>query len=95
MIPNTAKVVKAMSMFDIVIHLQSINNKSREKKNSRSNKSYPQSMCRELIRYKISYGTNTHYKLAYIIAILGEVVYLLLFQHGNIEGAMVVPNAGK
>jgi len=51
-------------------------------------------MLRELIRDKVSYYSKTHYKLAYIIAILREVVYLLLFQHGNMEKAMVVPNGG-
>jgi len=68
--PITAKVVNAMSMFDIVINLHSINNKSCDKEENNPNKSDQQRMLRELIRYKVSYYSKTHYKLAYIIAIL-------------------------
>ncbi len=62
--------------------LHSINNKSCDKEERNPNKSYPQGMLREFIRNKVSYYSKTHYKLAYIIAILGEVVYLL-FVHGK------------
>jgi len=39
----------------------------------------------------INLRSKSHHKLAYIIAILGEVVYLLLFQHGITQIAMDVP----
>ena len=89
--PITAIVVNAMSMFDIILNLHSINNKSCDKEENDPDKSYPQCMLRELISNKVSYYSKTHYKLAYIIAILREVVYLLLFQHGYIKKAMDVP----
>ncbi len=88
---NTANTVNVMSMFDIFIHLQSINKQSHDEESTRSCKSNPKSLLRKRIGYKVTYNHKPHHKLAYIIAILGEVVYLLLFQHGNTKIAMDVP----
>ena len=93
MMPITIKVVNAMSMFDIVIYLHSINKKSHDKEYTRHNKSYPKGMPGELIGYKVSDDCNTHYKLTCIITILGEVVYLLFVYHADIIRAMDVPEA--
>lgn len=91
--PITAKVVNAMSTFVIVINLHYINNKSCDKEEHYSNKSYPQRMFRKLIRNKVSYYRKTHYKFVHIITILGEVVYLLFVHHIELVIAMNVPDA--
>ena len=81
MTPITPKDVNAMSMFDIFIYLHSINKKSHDKEYTCNNNSYPKGMHGELIRYKVTNDHQSHNELAYIITILGEVVYLLSVYH--------------
>ena len=88
---NTSKVVNVNSMFVISAHLHAVYNKTYNKQYYGCNKSNPQCSPRELVGYNVSDDCKPYYKLTYIIAILGEVVYLLLFQHGNIKRAMAVP----
>lgn len=77
--PITAIVVNAMSMFDIVIYLHSINKKPCDKEYTYTNKSYPECICRELIGYKITNNCKSHYKFAYIIAVLERLSICFLF----------------
>ena len=80
---KTSKVVNVNSMFVIIAHLHAVYNKTHNKQDYSCNKSYRQCFPGKLVGYNISDDSKPHYKLAYIIAILGQVVYLLLFQHGN------------
>mgnify|MGYP001618223909 FL=1 len=89
--PITANVVNAMSMFDIVVYLHSINKKSCNKEYTYTNKSYPEGIFRKLVRYEIPDNCNTHNEFTYIITILGEVVYLFLIHHDYIMRATYVP----
>jgi len=89
--PITANVVNAISMFVILVYLQSIKQMPKYQKNQCTYKPYPQGLQRELIGYKISNDCKTHYKFTYIITILGEIVYLLFVHHEDIKRAMDVP----
>jgi hypothetical protein len=89
--PITANVVNAMSMFDIVVYLHSINKKSCNKEYTYTNKSYPKGIFRKLVRYEIPDNCNTHNEFTYIITILGEVVYLFLIHHDDIMRATYAP----
>jgi hypothetical protein len=91
MIPITPKVVNAISMSAIVNYLHSINKESHYKKYTCYYNPYPKAVLGELIGYQVTYNHKSHHELTCIIAILREVVYLLLFQHGNIKRAMDVP----
>ncbi len=88
---KTSKVVNVNSMFVIIAHLHAVYNKTHNKQDYSCNKSYRQCFPGKLIGYNVSDDSKSHHELAYIIAILGEVVYLLLLQHGNIKRAMDVP----
>ena len=86
MIPITPKVVNAISMFVIFVHLP-VKQMPEGQKNQCNHKPYPQGLQRELVGYEVSDDGNSHYKLAYIIAILGEVVYLLFVHHKDVSKA--------
>lgn len=91
MMPITPKVVNAISMFVILLHLQSIQQMSKDQKNQCRPQPYPQGLQRKVFRYKIADNGKSHYKLAHIITILGEVVYLLFVHHDDVRKAMDVP----
>ena len=91
MILITANTVNAMSMFDIFIHLHSINEQPHNKESTRRYQSNPEGMFGRLIRYKVTDNHKSHHELAYIIVILGEVVYLLFVHHEDIMRATDVP----
>ena len=90
MMPITPKVVNAISMFVIFVHL-SVKQMPEDQENQSNYKPYPQGLQRELVGYKISDDCNPHHELAYIIAILGEVVYLLFVHHEDVRKATDVP----
>ncbi len=87
----TSKTVNVISMFVIFIYLNTVYNRAHDKQCRCCNKSYPQCLPRERVRNKIANNSKTHYKFTYIIAILGEVVYLLLVQHEDVTKATDVP----
>jgi len=93
--PNTVKVVNAISMLVIFFHLQSVKQMPEDQKNQCTYETNPQSLQREFIGYKVSDNGKPHHKLAYIIAILGEVVYLLLFQHVKLREQWMCHSAGS
>ena len=72
-------------MFVIFIDLHFIYEIANHEKNYPRTESYPQCVQRRFIRYEVANDSNTHDELAYIIAILGEVVYLLFVEHEDIE----------
>lgn len=90
MIPITPKVINATSMFVIFDYLP-IKQMPEEQENQSNHKPYPQCLQRKLVGYKISDDCKTHHELAYIIAILGKVVYLFFVQHIAIMIAMDLP----
>lgn len=89
--PSTANVVNAMSMFDIGIHLHFINKESSYKKCTPTNQAYPKCMFGKLVRYKVADDCKAQDQFTNIIAIFGKVVYLLLIKHINIKLAIGVP----
>jgi len=78
-------------MFVIITHLHAVYNKTYNKQYYRCNKSNPQCSPRELVGYNVSDNCKPYYELAYIIAILGEVVYLLIVHHTDVMRATDVP----
>jgi len=92
--PITSKVEKAISMFVIFSDLHFIYEMANHEKYYSSRESYPQCVQRRFIRHEIAHDSNTHDELAYIIAILGEVVYLLFIHHGDMIRATDVPEGG-
>jgi len=91
MMPITARTVSILSMFDIFIHLHSINKKSYDKKGTGCTQSNSDSLQREPVRYQVTNNHKSHCKLTYIVAILGEVVYLFLIYHEDDMIAMMMP----
>lgn len=91
--PITAKVVNAMSMFDIFVHLHPINDESGSEKYAHTNCSHQKCVYGKFVRYKVANNCNSHNKFPYIIAILGEIVYLLFVYHVNVKRATDVPEA--
>lgn len=81
MMPRTPNVVNVISMFVIVVHLQSIKQMPEDKENHGDHNTYPQGFQRKLVGNKVSNDCKPHHELAYIIAILREVVYLLFVHH--------------
>ena len=88
--PITPKVVNAISMSVIIVHLP-VKQMPEGQKNQCNHKPYPQGLQRELVGYEVSDDCNSHHKLTYIIAILGEVVYLLFVHHKDAIRATDVP----
>jgi len=80
--PKIPKTVNAISIFVILTNLQFIKKMTKYQKYQPYYNSYPEGVYLEFIGYQITYNHKSHYKLAYIITILGEVVYLLFIQHG-------------
>ena len=78
-------------MFVILFHLLFIKQISKDQKNQRNYKPYPQGFQRELIGYEITNNCKPQYELAYIIAILGEVVELFFVHHEDNMVAMDMP----
>ena len=89
--PITSKVENAKLMLDIFIYLHSIDENSHDEKYACNRKSYQEVNYRELIRYNVADNCQPHHKLAYIITILGNVVYLFFIQHNAIVIAMNMP----
>lgn len=74
---------KTTSMSVTAVHLLLVQQVSEKNESDGNDEAYPESLQRELVRYKVTDNSKTQHKLAHIVTKLGKVVYLFLVHFKN------------